>query len=573
MKPTNQGRNNKTNNHERNNKMNTKNLWKKAISLAAALALVAGLVVGTGMTASAAGPGSITVHKYARPTAGIPTGNMYTGEQIMDNSLLASLGKPLENAGFTLYQLNTTDLDTAIANGNKYVTHVVNADNSVTFTLDGAGTPSVTTVTATPTIVGTEQKTNADGVTVFNGLEDAYYLLVETTTPDGYKASDKSVIRMPLTLADGSGHNRNIHVYPKNVSSDAPVQKEIDGKPAVLNAGQNITFNIIADFRNEDTVANVSDMKDGSNYGQAFVVDQIQAYFKYVTVNSVTLLDAAGDPIASVTLVAGSDYTVNATKLNAAGNGNLIVELTNAGLDKAIAADAASYEVKITLQYLGAQGFNQNIPAEVKNIAKSAITAPDDDGLDPEDPEIPTIPEAEVNVPTTQIVLNKTDKDGNKFKDAKFRLSKVANPTSDSDYVMDFSSDPIKPIELTTTSDGILVFNGVDYSEADGKTYYLQEMSTQPGYQLKVGTIAVTLPKKADNPTLLDGDGNWIKGAVVTASVTVVNYKNGETDPDEPAFSLPLTGGAGTIALSVVGGLTMLGAVVWFVRRKRKENA
>ena len=570
MKPTNPGGNNKTNNHERNNKMKTTNLWKKAITLTLALALVAGLAVGTGLTASAAGDGKITVHKYARPTAGIVTSNTYTGDELTDAALLASLGKPLPGAGFTLYKLNTNALNTAIADGNKYVSHEINTDNSVTFTLDGAGEPAETTVTAVPTVVGSEQTTNADGETVFDNLDDAYYLLMETTTPTGYTPSEKSVIRIPLTQADGEAHNRNIHVYPKNVSDDFPVRKEIDGKPVVLNAGDDIIFNIIADFRNGDDVANVGDMKDGSDYGQAFVVDKIEKYFNYVSVVSVTLLDAAGNQIGAP-LTAGTEYRIITSMLND-GYGDLAVALTEAGIEKAVVAGAASYVVKVKLNYLGAQGFVGNIPAEVKNTAKSLIAGPDADPVEPDDPDIPELPTAEVNVPTTQIVLEKTFNDLSTPAGVKFRLSKVAVPTGDSDYVTDINGDII---ELTTDASGILVFNGVDYDEEDGKTYYLHEIKTKEGYQLKVGTIAVTLLPKDDasNESQLDDEGDWVNGALVQTIVAVVNYKNGDIDPEEPAFSLPLTGGAGTIILSIVGVLTMAGASVWFIRRKKKENA
>ncbi|MCL1953077.1 MAG: SpaA isopeptide-forming pilin-related protein, partial [Oscillospiraceae bacterium] len=232
-------------------------------------------------------------------------------------------------------------------------------------------------------------------------------------------------------------------------------------------------------------------------------------------------------------------------------------------------AGAASYAVKVTLKYLGAQGFVGNVAAELKNIAKSVVNKADAPPVEPEDPDIP---ETEVYVPTTQIVLNKKDSKDNPFAGATFRLAKVANPTSDNDYVRGINGDVI---ELTTDANGLLVFNGVSYDEQKGTTYYLKEIHTQPGYQLKVGTIAVTLEKKSDpsNASLLDDKGNWISGAVVRTSVTVVNYPNGEIDPEEPAFSLPLTGGAGTTILTIIGVATMLGAVAWFILRKKKENA
>ncbi|MCL1951222.1 MAG: SpaH/EbpB family LPXTG-anchored major pilin [Oscillospiraceae bacterium] len=544
--------------------MKTANIWKKAITLATALLAAATLAIGTGTTALAAGSGTITVHKYARSTAGVPNpGNMYTGEAIADTS---GLGKPLQGAGFSLYKLDTAALDTAIRNGNKFVSYSIANDNTVTFTLDGKGAPPVTAVTTAATIVGSEKKTDASGVAVFDTLEDAYYLLQETTTPVGYNACEKSVIRLPLTKANGTEHNRNIHVYPKNVSDAVPVTKTIDGDPKVLWEGDDILFTITADFRSAN-VSSVADLRKDGKYGEAYVIDKIQEYFKYVSVESVTLIGPAGNTVEP--LAAGTDYTVDTSKLNGAGNGDLKVSLTEAGIDKAVAAGAASYAVKVKLQYLGAQGFIGNVAAELKNIAKSVVNKAGDPQVDPEDPNIP---ETEVYVPTTQIVLNKKDSKDNPFAGATFRLAKVANPTSDNDYVRDINGNVI---ELTTDANGLLSFNGVSYSELTGTTYYLKEIHTQPGYQLKVGTIAVTLEKKSDdsNKSQLDDKGDWISGAVVRASVTVVNYPNGEIDPEEPAFSLPLTGGAGTTILTIAGAATMLGAVAWFILRKKKGNA
>jgi len=555
--------------------MRNSKLLKKFTSAAAALALVAGLLSGVGsIEAQAAGAGKITVHKYARSTSGEITDNTYTGDEITDTS---SLGTPLEGAEFTLYKLNTSALDTALANGNKYVSHTIAANNTnVTFTLDGAGTPSVITVVANVTTTEVDV-TDTDGKIEFSDLEDAYYLLVETFTPDGYDTAEKSVIRMPLTKGDGTEHNRDIHVYPKNVKNTSPISKAIDGAYKVLNEGENVKFNITTDFRNlktdEDQVSSVNDLKDGTAYGDVTVIDVIQEYFEYVSVNEVYLVDAAGNRISTL---GTSDYTVDESALSAARNGALTISLTDAGIEKAIAEGASSFVINITTKYLGGYGMVGTETPVVKNVAMSIInkanavdpTDPPVDPTDPDEPIDPDIPVTEVYLPTTSIVVNKVTKTGALLDGVTFHIAKVANPTSDSDYVL--AADGSR-LELTTDTRGLLTYNGLDYNELTGTTYYLQEISTKAGYQIKTELIAVTLQAKTHGSnSALVKDGEWIEGAVVKTEVTVVNYKNEEIDPDEPTFSLPLTGGQGTIIFTIVGILLMLGAAVIYIRSRKR---
>lgn len=539
--------------------MRNSRIWKRLASAVLALTMVAGIVAGTGTKVMAADEGKITVHKFSRVTIGSDHPNRDTGEAIQDTS---AMGRPLAGAGFTLYKLNTTALQQAIKDGKKYVSHVVNTNNSVTFTMDDG---SSITASVSEIVGGGEQLTNAAGEIPYTGLADAYYVLKETTTPVGYSTCETSVIRMPLTKADGKAHNRDIHVYPKDVSTAPPVHKVIDGTAKVLNAGEVISFDITADFRNDrpeenQKVQSVHDLKNGNNYGTAYIIDTIQKYFAYNSVTSVTLLNATGNPVG--TLSSPAEYTIDQSGLNAARNGDLRVSLTNTGIDRAIAADASSYVVKVRLSYLGSEGFVGNVPPVLKNVAKAVTTKPG--GTPPVTP-----PEVEVFVPTTTIKLNKEDNVGNKFDGAKFRLSKVANPTSTNDYVRDYQGNII---ELTTDVNGVLTFNGVDYDEVNGTTYYLQEMETKAGWQLKVGTIAVTLRPKnhADNAAQLDATGNWIQGAVVKAETLVKNYPQGTPDPEEPAFKLPLTGGLGTVLFTIAGIIVMAGAALIYFRSRKK---
>ena len=116
-------------------------------------------------------------------------------------------------------------------------------------------------------------------------------------------------------------------------------------------------------------------------------------------------------------------------------------------------------------------------------------------------------------------------------------------------------------VTATTTGTGYAIFAGLDYNTTDGSTYRLVEVKAPDGYQLKEAAIVANLAS---------GTG---AGETATITVLVKNYRTDEIDPDNPKFSLPLTGGSGTLLFTIIGILIMAATVIVYIRSKKRSNA
>jgi len=595
---------------------------KKLVAIATTMMLLVAMVIPVAAT-SQPNTGQITVHKYARSSAGSAhPDNEFSGAQL-PTSVTATLGTPLMGAGFTLYRLNTANLDTALAAGHTVTSYGVTG-TTVTFNMSGGGP-----VTALGTAVGAQQFTDAAGETVFGAtgtpgignLADGYYLLVETTvpgTPGQYTAAAPSVIKLPLTFNNGNSVNRDVHVYPKNVDTTVQtVEKTMAGGVRPINTRDVVSFRISTLFKNTapapDNVDNVHDLRIDADplavppipvdvYGSVVLSDPLASYFTYVDTTTpvsaaipagtkgleVYLVDGAGNRLTTpaTTLVAGTDYTVSGITPGTLGPAaNIVITLTNAGIDKAIAANAQALAAEFDAVYTGgASAAPGDTIINISNSASSVVTSPT--GVTP-----PIEPPTVFHSPGAAIIVDKLNEASAKFAGATFALAKVAVPTYtyyeatwdsaipadqytpaqissiEAQYVLDSTG---KPVSATTNAAGELIFNNIPYTDA-GVTYYLVETATQAGYELPSGTIAVTLDSKADlisaSSPLLDASDNWISGSIVVATAVINNYPQGT----DQSFSLPLTGGAGTLAFTAIGILVMLGAAVVYLQGKKKN--
>ena len=165
-----------------------------------------------------------------------------------------------------------------------------------------------------------------------------------------------------------------------------------------------------------------------------------------------------------------------------------------------------------------------------------------------------------VKVFTYKTVVNTVDSEGKALAGAAFKVEKNVNGTWTK--IKEFAAD------TSTTS---FSFDGLD----DG-TYRLTETKVPDGCD-PIDPIEFTITAEhsviADDPVLTALNGNVTGDAVVfaanldTGSLTT-NIIN-RTEADLPEIELPETGGIGTYIFYAVGAITMAGAVVIFIVRKR----
>lgn len=549
--------------------MRKRSLLKKFVAAAATAAVLIGAM---GTTAAASGyggtgdtKGSITVHKYSKVTQATTTNP--TGEELTST---AGLGTPLSGAGYTLYKLTMPTLTSGQVLTDVYTTSISSdkATATVTINLAGGGT-----VQATAAKAAGESYTDATGTVVFgtgSTLDQGYYLLVESTVPAGYTADDPTIISLPLTNAAGTGYVYDVHVYPKNVSS-IPITKILDDTSKTYAVGDDIGFTIDAAFQNDEAAPNkvdsIDDLKAGSNYGVMRVTDTLVGSLVYDSSKVYYLTETN----KKIELTPVADYTLTTT------GSEYVWALTNTGIDKIInneATEGKGVTLEINIQAT-VQISDEALTNKASSFVKKANAT-----TDPIKP--PTTPD--VIVPTGEVVVNKTMSDNTALAGAEFALATNAAATSfllvDGTTVDNITSlaqlqaeiatrkaagNPLKEIVVATTvvkgTQGYAVFSGLPYDKTAGTTYRLVEVAAPSGYQLKEAAVNADLPDGID------------AGKLATVTATIKNYRTDEVDPDNPKFSLPLTGGTGTLLFTIIGLLIMAATVIVYIHSKKKTNA
>lgn len=164
-------------------------------------------------------------------------------------------------------------------------------------------------------------------------------------------------------------------------------------------------------------------------------------------------------------------------------------------------------------------------------------------------------PEDTVIVFTYKVVVNKVDQDNKALKGAEFTLfKKLADGTK-------------KEIKVVTTAEGtVFTFKGLD----DGD-YVLSETKTPNGYN-SISDIEFTVTAdheiESADPRLVDLNGNVTTGEIeftknVGEGSLTTNVVN------QSGSVLPSTGGAGRVAIYVVGAILVLGAGIVLVTKRR----
>ncbi len=167
-------------------------------------------------------------------------------------------------------------------------------------------------------------------------------------------------------------------------------------------------------------------------------------------------------------------------------------------------------------------------------------------------------PDDTVIVFTYKTIINKVDASGAALKGAEFKLYKVMKDGSEKEVAV------VKNPEGTT-----FTFNGLD----DGD-YILRETTTPDGYN-SISDIKFRITASHDvlseSPALKDLTGDKVTGEIeliadkTAGSLTsnIVNQKGSE---------LPETGGMGTTAMYLVGGVLVAGALLLLITKRRMDT-
>lgn len=206
-----------------------------------------------------------------------------------------------------------------------------------------------------------------------------------------------------------------------------------------------------------------------------------------------------------------------------------------------------------------------------------------------------------------RVEINKVDKNGNPLTGAKFKLTKngtggtkttlkftqVTTATDGTFYVYDPNNpNASEVLEVSALSgdpatSGTLLIKGLDQGE-----YVLTETHAPDGYVLPTGSITITLDgndidlSKLEDTTstakssgthklhvVKDTSTDKVTSEGVTVSKETISLDVENTSSEDADFTLPSTGGMGTLIFTVGGLFVMAGAVVLAVVMYKKKNA
>lgn len=459
---------------------------------------------------------------------------------------------------------------------------------------DNAGNKSVATTT------------DNDGKITIDSLTQGIYRFTETGGPNNSEyiidtkthyvfevKQDKTtgqlvVARATADTTKGWNDDNNNYDCVKNFGSDNVLSIVVDNyKPDVTKFVQNrekgedgnFGYSQDADYSANDTV----------NYKLEVVVPQNIADLKtfYVEDNpaneaALQYIDGSVNVFVGETqLTAGTDFKVEQTN-----NGGFKVDF------KAVTPTTINNQkgktITIKYQYKLTNNADSTVSGNV-NKAELNYSHKAKTGVG-EDDEPRKIHDEGVVYTFATNILKKGD-DGAFLGDVEFELYKeVSNESTTGKDVLTENDAKAKGLDVTkkwvlvekksTSNDeetkGQLTFNGLSNG-----TYYLVETKTNAGYNLlskpvKV-ELAITHETSWSKEKVWDTDGNvFYKHSENTTTFTGTGWSNNKFDTttviNRKGFTLPVTGGFGTLLFSGIGALLVVGGVGVLMSIKKKKG-
>ena len=399
-------------------------------------------------------------------------------------------------------------------------------------------------------------KTDKDGRITVEGLSQGKYRFIETDrgTNNGYIMDGATVYEFTVTadgkiVYDGKTEN-NIIITVKNEKPDMTKQvKERDKdnwkQDADYNVGDMVPYKITI-----DVPSNITNLKE------------------FTLTDTPTNLD---DKEVSLQCE-GSDVDLNAYSVAKEGDHGFKITFTTENM-----ASYAGKQIVVTYnaELLGGAVTTINGNQNTAKLEYSNKILPGQDDKDnPNRPENPDIKPGKDSIEDSAVVytfklqiLKKAEKaDGTPLQDVEFDLykevsketinaitgAKAKNVGLDSEkYWLKINTDPLK-----TDENGEVSQSGL----ANG-TYYLVETKTNKNYNLLKEPVKVELN-------------------IVYTTTTKTEFKEGsdtstgthtETIINKKGFTLPITGGMGTVLFSIAGFALMAGAAFVLLKGRRKD--
>lgn len=412
--------------------------------------------------------------------------------------------------------------------------------------------------------------TDENGYATTGKIDLGLYLMVETKFPNDISvAVNPFFVSVPMTKADGSGWFYDVTVYPKNETDKATVDKlvrqDVD-KDTTYDKTANGSIGDQMDYIFVSHLPQIS--KDTTTYlSDYYFTDIASAGLTYNEDAAIYFYDDETDARANNTDNAYATWKHGSTNFtetytpNDDGTTTMTVTPTEAGY-KVINSEMSekfmvvSYSAKINEKaILGDDGNENEVTLNWRRDPSAEMTTET----------------SSTEVYTFGLNLTKefAGKNGN-FSEVQFILQNttdgyyvVAKETAEKGvYTVTGKTDKEdEATKFVPSSTGKLVINGI---EAD--VYKLTEIKTSEGYSLLKDPITIEITKDGKVHATAKVDGKVVdmsddgKSTNARVDLTIVNRSN---------FTLPITGGTGTILFTLCGCVLALVGIAIITGKKK----
>ena len=416
----------------------------------------------------------------------------------------------------------------------------------------------------------TNSVTGDDGVATFGNLDYGLYLLAKSALPsDATTDLVPFLVSVPMYVESESGADwtSTVYAYPKVRTADITISKTVDDQDTAayedgdiyVNAGQTLKYTVTT------TIPAATTGNGSANEFTSFVITDTNAG------NTLDIDQSTVKVMLNGTLLTSTeDYTV-VYPGSQEGSSVLTITLTDTATTGGLAElnkDLSSQQT-ITLTYDATVATDVTFSTELTNTAKatyqrSGMTAVADTDT------------ATVELYTYGIDLTKTLSDSGAIDEntISFELYKTNDGGTLSDPVPVESGNGGYWVAKSATEPDTNTYTM--YVGANGKlnlyglepgTYYLSETATMDGYTRLDAPITIVIA---------DGDSDGAATAKVNeadARVTDgVVYLSVENTKNQLGFTLPQTGGTGTLVVTAIGlGMLCAGVILLVVYRRKGQ--
>lgn len=530
--------------------------FKGMLSLALTAMLTLGTVNVNAETADSKNPvlpdptrtGSITIHKYAMDSMPNP-GTPATG--LPDDGQVPQGATALEGVSFKIEKV---------------------ADDTLPEQIKGTDTSKVvrdSNFEAKIITTGNGENGTVKGEASINDLPQGIYLVTELENAGVLQKGNPFLVSIPMAHpTNPNSWLYDVHVYPKNVivTGEPSIDKDVtqeNNKHDSANIGETVTWII-----KPSIPANIAGAKD------YVITDKLDTRLNYTgnleTGNfEVYYYDNENNKIP---FTKNTHYTKSEPN-NANGitgpthDQELVVTFTEDGI-KLLAElyEAGISSIRISFTTVINESASETLGNAIPNNATLQFT--NSFGTNTEY-DVPEKDRPEVH--TGGVLLEKVDASDNnvKLQGAKFKIYPTLKDAKDGTNAIVNPADKTEEWEVTTDKDGRAIFKGLSYGNTgnganEGSTKYWIVETVAPTYDVVVGK------DEHGNNITEKKQYNLLKAPLEVTVHAGSHLEENKVVVENRKFTLPVTGGVGTVIFTL-GGLAIMGAAAFLYMRTTRR--